>query len=77
LSKQIRKHAQDASQNKGNSQFTKLYSIAQAPTVNKKIEFILARTDIGEAQKVEFIASLLRIKSSEQEAAAKSSSSGI
>jgi hypothetical protein len=60
LAREIRKQAKQASQDQNNSQFAHLYSIAQAPRVRKKIQLILARTDISQDQKVECIAQILR-----------------
>jgi len=59
---QIREQAEKTAQENGkNKQFAKLYSLALQPAMKKKIEMILFRKDIPKSQKVDCIASLLRM----------------
>lgn len=61
LQDQIRKQAKAASVDKANSQFARLYKMAQTPKISKKIQAILAKKDMQQVEKVEAIASLLRV----------------
>jgi len=60
LEQQIKRQAQEA-RYKRNTQFARLYSIAQMPKMKKKIQLILSKKDIPQSQKVDCIASLLRM----------------
>jgi len=59
LEQQIKSKAQEARNR--NTQFARLYAIAQTPKMKKKIQLILSKKDIPQSQKVDCIASLLRM----------------
>jgi len=62
LKKQIREQAEKTARENGkNKQFERLYQLALHPSMKKKIEAILFRKDIPKSQKVDCIASLLRM----------------